>query len=63
MLCRPGAYRLILSSARASPDEKGIGVLDIRKILESWNLPICLCDVEEYEDEEGCCCQGKINIP
>ena len=36
--------------------------MDIREVLEGWNLPICFCDMEEDRDEEGCYCQGKIHI-
>ena len=37
--------------------------MDIRdNIIEGWNLPICLCDIEADKDEEGCYCEGKIRI-
>ena len=44
--------------------------MDIRDLIEGWNLPICLCkvEVEEVEvgkeegDESKCYCLGQIKI-
>ena len=66
--CDPGGQRCSLgqeltdlSSLQPEPPD-GKRMLDIKEVLEGWNLPICLCDVEEDKDEEGCYYQGKINI-
>ena len=56
--CDPGGQRCsggqeLTSSSSLLPDGRRWENVDIRDIIEGWNLPICLCMVEEEEVDVG----------
>ena len=65
--CSGGQELISSSSPLPEPPDGRWENLDIKDVIEGWNLPICLCKVEvEVGKEEGdkgkCYCLGKIKI-